>query len=102
MIGDRIKRLRSELGHTQESLAELMGVDTRQIWRYENGESIPKGDVIVKLAEHLNTSADYLLEMTDDPTPWHLSSEHLSAIERSVITAWRRGDKMKAIKAIVD
>lgn len=36
-IGEKIKRRRKELGISQESLAEILGVTYQQVQRYENG-----------------------------------------------------------------
>jgi len=99
---DRLKLARIEAGHTQESLAELLNIDTRQIWRYENSESEPKGDMVARLARALNVSTDYLLDLTGDPTPHDMESEQLTSIERAVISAWRQGQPLEAIRIISD
>lgn len=101
MRGNRLKQLRLELGYTQESLAEMLEIGNRQIWRYENGETEPDGETVAKIARILNVSADYLLGLTDDPTPSGMTSQ-LSAVERAVIAALRRGEKYEAIKTIVE
>lgn len=101
MRGDRLRQVRVLRGHSQESLAELMGIGNRQIWRYENEETEPDGDVIAKLAQVLGVSSDYLLGLSDDERPG-LSTSDLKPQERVAIAAWRRGDKFEAIKAIVN
>jgi transcriptional regulator with XRE-family HTH domain len=100
MDGNRLREIRLQAGHTQESLAELLGVGIRQIWRYEKNETEPSGDMVARLARALNTSADYLLGLIDDPAPSHI--EDLSPKERAAVAAWRRGDVREAIKAIVN
>ena len=37
--------------------------------KYERNVNIPNAEILTKLAEALNTSADYLCGLTDDPTP---------------------------------
>jgi transcriptional regulator with XRE-family HTH domain len=101
MRGDRLKQIRLIRGHTQESLAELLGIGNRQIWRYENNETEPDGETVARLAQALDVSSDYLLGISDDEQP-NLSSSDLKPQERVAITAWRRGDKFEAIKAIVN
>lgn len=101
MRGDRLKQLRVLRGHTQESLAELLNIGNRQIWRYENGETEPDGDTIAKIARALDVSADFLLGLTDDLDP-DMNTSDLRPEERVAIAAWRLGDKLEAIKAIVD
>jgi transcriptional regulator with XRE-family HTH domain len=101
MRGERIRKLREELGWTQDVLAEKIGVPVLQINRYENNKTKPNADMITILAENLSCSADYLLGLTDDPTPHHLEASELRAKERIAIAAWRRGDRFEAIKVIV-
>lgn len=92
--------LREELGLTQEELAEKIDVSLPQINRYEHGKNNPTSDIIVKIAVALNTSADYLLGLTDDPTPIDLVKGSLSTQERAALSAWRRGDYKEVMKAI--
>lgn len=100
MRTDRLKLARIEVNHTQESLAEFLGIDTRQIWRYENGETEPKADTVARIAGALNVSSDYLLGLTDDPTPRDLVGTQLTAPERAALTAWRKGNTVEAIHII--
>jgi transcriptional regulator with XRE-family HTH domain len=60
-LGDRIKQLRKEKGWGQKELANKMGSDARQISRYEKGHVTPSIDVVVKVAEALEVTTDYLL-----------------------------------------
>ena len=60
-IGVRIKELRKQQGLTQSELAQKVGVTYVQIGRYEKRGATPSSDVLVKLAESLNTSTDYLM-----------------------------------------
>jgi transcriptional regulator with XRE-family HTH domain len=60
-IGERIKTLRSEQRWSQGDLATKIGADPGQISRYENGHIAPSADAIVRLAEALDVSCDYLL-----------------------------------------
>lgn len=60
-LGERIKELRKEAGWSQGELAERVGTDARQVSRYENGRITPSLDVLVRIAEVLNISIDYLV-----------------------------------------
>lgn len=100
MRGDRLKTIREESNLTQDDLAEMLDVGSLQINRYENGKTIPNADVVAKLALALSISSDYLLGLTDDPTPQTLSGG-LSTKERAVLAALRRADSLKAIQVIV-
>ena len=101
MRGDRLKSIREESKLTQDDLAEMLGIGTLQINRYENGKTEPSGDVVAKLARALHISSDYLLGLTDDPTPNSLSGG-LSSKERAVLAALRRADSLRSIRVIVN
>jgi len=60
-LADRVKKLRSERGWSQGELGERIGADPAQISRYENGHIAPSADAIIRLAEALEVSCDYLL-----------------------------------------
>ena len=55
-----IARRRKNL--TQKELAERIGISDLKISRYERGDTIPKADVLKKLANELDVTMDFLLE----------------------------------------
>lgn len=57
----RIKALRTESDMSQKELAKMVGIAQNTLAQYENGTASPSLKVLVKLAEVLNTSTDYLL-----------------------------------------
>ena len=67
-IAQRLQRLRREKGVTQAELAELLGVSQPIVSDYERGELRLHGELIVKLAEILNCSADELLGLQQRQT----------------------------------
>lgn len=99
MRSERLKELRAQMGFSQEHLARLIDIGHMQIWRYENGGSEPSSEILGRLALALNTSADYLLGLTDDPLP-HGMRGILSPEEQAIIEALRQGDKLQAIRII--
>lgn len=60
-LGQRLKAARESAGFTQESLAELIGVSRTAVARWESGDTEPKIQNLVCLAEILNISTDMLL-----------------------------------------
>lgn len=99
MRGDRFRSLRESKNYTHEELAELLQLGTSQIWRYENNKTDPAGDVLARIAKIFGVSTDYLLGLTDDPTP---SVDNLTTRERAVLAAMRHGDVVEAIKVMVN
>lgn len=81
-----IRQRRNELGLTHTQLAHQIGVDVRQIHRYESGATEPTLAVARKIADRLQISMD---ELAGAPSPftgawwsiWHgLAPENLLAI----------------------
>jgi len=101
MLGERLRELRQQRGYSQEYLAQQVDVRNQQIWRYENGSQVASSEVVAKIAQVLNTSADYLLGLSDDPSP-QSARGILSPEEEAVIAAWRRGDIIGALKIILE
>lgn len=61
-VGKRIVSLREGLGISQEGLAELSGLDTRQIGRIERAESNSSISLIKKVADALKVKVGELLD----------------------------------------
>ena len=57
----RMKELRQKKGISMEDLANALGVSKSRINMWENYGSVPRSDVLVKIAEYYNVPTDYLL-----------------------------------------
>jgi len=60
-IGERIKELRNKNELTQEELGKKINVGKTTISNYENNYSKPNCEALIKLANTLDTTTDYLL-----------------------------------------
>lgn len=98
--GERLRNLRQEKGYTREYLAEIIGIGASQIQRHESGENDATGEVIARYARCFHVNTDYLLGLTVDPSP-HIEGA-LSNKEAIVISSWRRGERLEAIRRIAD
>lgn len=65
MLGDRLKKARKSADLTQELLAKNVNTTKGTISNYENGHSTPSNEMLVLLADSLNTTTDYLLGRSD-------------------------------------
>ena len=65
-IGERIKELRVAKKLTQTELAKIVGLSYIQVGRYETQKSNPSADVLQKLANALDTTADFLMQGSSD------------------------------------
>ena len=60
-VGKNIRVLRTKKGMTQDELAEKLFVSRQTVSNYENGKSNPDIDMLMKIAEILNTDANALI-----------------------------------------
>lgn len=65
----RLRELREDHDLTQAQLAARLGMKQPQYFRYEQGYRDLPTDILIRLADLYDTSADYLLERTNDPAP---------------------------------
>ena len=68
-FGLRIKELRRKNKETQDDLAKLLDVGKSHISEMERGNRTTTAEKIALICEHYKVSADYLLGLSDDPTP---------------------------------
>lgn len=61
LIGERIRARRTELGLTQDQLAQAVGVSYQQIQKFESGASRIAAVQLLALAERLHVPIGYLL-----------------------------------------
>lgn len=66
---DRLRGLREKRNITQVRSSTELEVSQETISAYENGKAEPKIDKLIKIANFLNTSTDYLLGRIDDESP---------------------------------
>ena len=76
-IGETIKLYRKEKGFTQGQLAELIGVSTQAISKWETDAGMPDISQIVPLAKVLEISTDKLLGHTDEDFERELKATNL-------------------------
>lgn len=66
---NRFRECREKTSYSQKQVAIILGVKPPQISKWESGTGNPSRENCIKLARLYNVSADYLLGITDDPTP---------------------------------
>ncbi|MGX7203422.1 hypothetical protein BCR22_13465 [Enterococcus plantarum] len=64
-FSERLKQLRTEKKMTQQTIADLVGVNRATYTNWENGKREPELDKVVELATELNSTVDYLLGNSD-------------------------------------
>lgn len=66
----RIRDLREDHDLTQKQIADYLLCDQSLYSKYEREERSLPLELAVKLAVYYHTSVDYLLGLTDNPTPY--------------------------------
>lgn len=61
----RLKQLRKERKLTLVEFSQILGVSKQTPCRWENGERQPSLEMLAKVAEFYDVSADYLLGLSD-------------------------------------
>lgn len=65
MLNENLKNLRKAKGLSQEELAIKLNVVRQTISKWEKGLSVPDSEMLIKIAEALDTSVNVLLNETD-------------------------------------
>jgi transcriptional regulator with XRE-family HTH domain len=65
ILGSRIRQQRARLDLTQAQLAALIGISATSMNAIEAGETDPRASRILKLAEVLDVTTDYLFGRDD-------------------------------------
>lgn len=65
----RLRDMREDADLTQRQLAERLGMSQPQYNRYEQGYRDLPTDILIRLADMYDTTTDFLLGRTDDPSP---------------------------------
>ena len=61
ILNDRMKRARKARRITQEQLAEMANITRGMVARYETTDHLPAIDTLIRIADALDVSVDYLL-----------------------------------------
>ena len=67
VMGEQLKKLRKKVKLSQEKFAERMGMSKDTIYNYEKGKTAIPHDLIMRLCQEFNVSADYFYFKTDKP-----------------------------------
>lgn len=99
-----LKILRQERGISQQRLADAIGVSQQSINQYENHSVEPDISVLTRLADHFNTSIDFIVGRTDIRRPIeHTEAFHLNKDESDIITQYRalKGSEKQCISLVI-
>ena len=69
-IGNEIKKARKAHKLSQFELAEMIGIDEKQIYRIESGLSSPKLENFIKIADILSLNINYFAPLNGENIPY--------------------------------
>lgn len=61
MFNSRLNQIRKEKGITAQQMADILCINIRSYRAYESADRSPNIDILVKIADALDVSTDYLL-----------------------------------------
>ena len=68
-LSEKILSLRTQMGLSQEDLAEKLGVSRQSVSKWETGQSVPDLDKLIKLSDLFGISVDELVREGERPQP---------------------------------
>lgn len=115
MLADNLRNLRKQKGLSQEELAIKIGVVRQTISKWEKGLSVPDSEMLIEIAETLDTSVYILLgetviaednqndseELQNISSKLEVLNEQLARKHERNRKAWRRVFVLIGIAAIV-
>ena len=90
-----IQKLLNVKNKTQVWLSVELGVSKETINQYIKGIIKPRQDMLIAMSTILNTSVDYILGLTDDPTPSNLT---LTEDENALLFNYRQLHDIEKVK----
>lgn len=70
LLSQRLRNCRKERNFTQREISIYCDITEKAYQNYELGTHEPKLSIIMRIAEFYKVSIDYLVGLTDDPTPY--------------------------------
>lgn len=61
-LGNRISAIRKEVGYTQGRFAEMLGVSTQAVSKWENGQAIPDIEILLTMSKQYGITINEILE----------------------------------------
>ena len=75
ILPQRLRECRKKMGFTQWEVAVYCDITEKAYQNYELARREPKVVILMRIARFYKVSMDYLVGLTDDPTPYARRSE---------------------------
>jgi len=97
-FGTRVKALRKQRGWAQKQLASQLGIRFQLLNKFEGGQLIPPAESLIRLADTLKTTVDYLL--TGNPQQEHPNVDDTLFRRFQVMQRFSNEDKQTVVTVI--
>ena len=67
IVAERIRSLRESAKLSQVKMGEIVGAKQSSLNRYEQDQTSPSYETLVRYADYFDVSLDYIMGRTDDP-----------------------------------
>lgn len=101
MFAENLKKIRTDKGYTQETLAEKLNVVRQTVSKWEKGLSLPDVDMLSKIANVLETDVNILLDGQITTTDQSEIVKQLAKINEQLTIKNRRHKKIMKTIAII-
>lgn len=78
---ERLQSLRIESNMTQDQLAKKLNIKQQAVSQYEKGTSVPKNEIIVKLAGIFNVPVGFIMGISDERKHIELPEDSIKLLE---------------------
>jgi transcriptional regulator with XRE-family HTH domain len=88
-VGSRLREARRLRGHSQTTVAEVLGVSFQAIQKYENGENRMSAGRLVKVAAFLDVPLAYFAQHSQAPTDKSVAAHVFTDDDLKLVRAYR-------------
>ena len=101
-LGEKIKRVRKKRGLTQEQLAELIDISSRNLSNIELGQNFPKAETLEKILKSLDITTEELFANEHIKSPKELLENIYACLDKLKSDNLKLEKIYKMIKFFID
>lgn len=102
MFSENLKNARKNAGYSQKELAKLLFVSQQAVAKWEVGSATPSPEMLSKIAELLNVSADFILGREESPLEAVIGKPSPGALRIPVLGRVAAGMPLYTLEEIID
>jgi len=81
-VGQRLIFLMDEADMKQTDLADKIEISKQSLYKYTHDLCEPRSEVILRMAKALNTSADFIVGLTNNSKPHNVDNEKEASLKK--------------------